>query len=246
MSFGMSETLLGNEETYIAVFFILVGTITLCISPNRFLQVLAVLGIVGSISFILFDHELYVYFHVLVAFIGVLLVYINLKEAHFISTGKWALQTFDAIRLGLMISFIQLSLFIGKKGLIPLEENQVWLSSLLLLPLLGFVLYSLLNRYQLAPNLKIIAILLSRIIMCLCLFAPAILASLLLVFIMFRVNYKIGFGIALIALVYSIAQYYYDLNLLLLHKSLVLMASGIFFMILFYIVHKKYTEHEQV
>ena len=45
--------------------------------------------------------------------------------------------------------------------------------------------------------------------------------------------------LAIIALIYFVSRYYYDLNLTLLTKSIVMMVSGVLFLIAFALLRKK-------
>ena len=69
--------------------------------------------------------------------------------------------------------------------------------------------------------------------------APAISGSLLIVLLAFKVNYRTGFVMGLIALVYGIGQYYYDLQFTLLVKSIMLMASGALFLLFYFYLKNK-------
>ncbi|WP_417936263.1 DUF4401 domain-containing protein [Flagellimonas ochracea] len=71
------------------------------------------------------------------------------------------------------------------------------------------------------------------------LFAPGISGSLLIVLLCFKVNYKTGFIIGIISLIYSIGQYYYDLSFTLLTKSIILFLSGVLLLVFYMVFNKK-------
>jgi uncharacterized membrane protein len=64
---------------------------------------------------------------------------------------------------------------------------------------------------------------------------PAIAASLLLIAGNFYVNYKPGYVIGALTLVYSICQYYYDLQITLLEKSITMMVTGVLMLAIIFI-----------
>ena len=76
--------------------------------------------------------------------------------------------------------------------------------------------------------------------------APAIAGAMLLLLVSFMVNFKTGLVLGIVSLIYFIAQYYYDLNFTLLTKSIVLFSSGILFIALYLLTHKRLTSNEKV
>jgi uncharacterized membrane protein len=77
-------------------------------------------------------------------------------------------------------------------------------------------------------------------------FSPAISGAILLILLSFYVNYKTGLVLGVAAFLYFISQYYYDLNLTLLTKSILLFSSGVLFIALYLFTHKKLTTNEKV
>ncbi len=72
------------------------------------------------------------------------------------------------------------------------------------------------------------------------LLSPAISGAFLIILVSVLVHYKTGLAIGILAFIYFIIQYYYDLNFTLLTKSILLMSSGVVFLA-FYIHFKKAT-----
>jgi len=62
-------------------------------------------------------------------------------------------------------------------------------------------------------------------------YSPSILASLLLLLLGIERNNRIVLPLAIFSLIYAIGRYYYQLDLTLLHKSLLLMGSGLVLLI---------------
>jgi uncharacterized membrane protein len=75
---------------------------------------------------------------------------------------------------------------------------------------------------------------------------PAISGSILVILLNFMANYKTGFVIGLLAFVYFVSQYYYDLSFSLLTKSYMMLVTGALFLILYLFVYKKLQSHEEV
>ena len=74
---------------------------------------------------------------------------------------------------------------------------------------------------------------------------PAISVSFLLILLCFMVNYKTGFVIGILSLVYFIVQFYFDLSFSLLIKSEMLVASGLVFGAFYFFSNKKLATHEK-
>jgi len=76
--------------------------------------------------------------------------------------------------------------------------------------------------------------------------SPAISGAILLIVLGFLVNYKTGLILGIVSFIYFISQYYYDLNFTLLTKSILLFLSGILFVLLYLLTHKKLSSNEKV
>jgi len=75
--------------------------------------------------------------------------------------------------------------------------------------------------------------------------SPAISGSLLLLLLSFKVNYRTGVALGIMGFIYSIGMFYYDLNITLLQKSLIMFGSGVFFILLYFLIFKKSNSHEK-
>ncbi len=116
--------------------------------------------------------------------------------------------------------------------------------------IIAAILYLL---YQLLKTLQVSGVRQQAIIYICCvlvlapaLFAPAILGAILIILLGFYVNYRTALLLGTVAFIYFVSQYYYDLNLTLLTKSIILFVSGLLFLILYFFVHKKITTNEKI
>jgi len=76
--------------------------------------------------------------------------------------------------------------------------------------------------------------------------SPAISGAILIILLSFLVNYKTSLVIGIAAFIYFVSQYYYDLHFTLLTKSILLFSSGILFLGLYLLTHKKLTSNEKI
>nr|WP_317632627.1 DUF4401 domain-containing protein [uncultured Flavobacterium sp.] len=69
-------------------------------------------------------------------------------------------------------------------------------------------------------------------------FDISILYGLCCILMAFTFKEKLFFGASVISLIYTLSRFYYNLNMSLLHKSELLMASGLVFLILYFLILK--------
>ncbi len=235
------------SEDAISTVFILIGIMTLAIVQSYILSLISVLVITGSILFLILFHEGYELFHGYVSALALLITFFFLKEAEVVSWfGKYS-KLYSPLRIGLIISFLIGLFFLGKRGLFPLSANFIWVSSVVIiaaivywLPHLFRVLAITQPRQRAMIYGMIIVLLLPTAL------SPAISGSMLLILLCFYVNHKTGLALSLVAFIYFVGQYYYDLNFTLLTKSIFLFLSGIFFLGLYWMVNKKRIANEEV
>jgi len=132
-----------------------------------------------------------------------------LNEAKIVSTNKILSKLYDPVRVGLIVSLIFGLISIGKRGLIPITQNYMWISSLIII---------LVTMYLVNTIIKV----------------------------NFLVNYKTGLAIGIISIIYFISQYYYDLSLTLLTKSIILFVSGMMFLLFYFFTAKNLSTNEKI
>ena len=76
------------------------------------------------------------------------------------------------------------------------------------------------------------------LLMALCAYTPGISGTLLIILLSYRTNFKPGLAIGIAAFVYFISNFYYNLNINLLNKSLLLIGSGLLFLALYGLILK--------
>jgi uncharacterized membrane protein len=149
------------------------------------------------------------------------------------------------LRIGLTTSFIFSLGYFGTKKIHGMPADFEWFFSLILFVVLVYVISKILAVLKITSiNTKIIVYVLSSIILVVTAFSPAILGSILLILLSFYVNYKFGLALGIIALIYFVGQYYYDLHFTLLTKSIMLFISGLLFIALYLFTTKSITNEK--
>jgi uncharacterized membrane protein len=236
-AFGLSEMSIDN--TIVAALVAIIAFISLIITQNFILSFISVITISSCLLIMILSNDAYSLIHVYIAVFTVLLAYLFLKEATIISQNKKLSKLYNPIRIGLVISLIMGLITVGKRGLIPLPHNDIWISSVVILLVLLYVIHLIIKMNQIeAVKRKVLMYVLSSLLLLSTLFAPAISGAITIILLSFLVNYKTGFYIGIISLIYFISQYYYDLNFTLLTKSILLMSSGVVFLLLYLFTSK--------
>ncbi len=235
------------DENTIAM---LIGVIALCslfITQNYILSFISVLVISGSFLTLIISNDLYGLIHLYITVCTLLLTYLFLNEAKIISLNRKLSKLYNPIRIGLVISLLFGLITIGKRHLIPISENHIWFSSIVMIFVIIYLVYTIskINEIEsLKSNLLIYS--LSGLILISTIFSPAISGAIIIVLLSFLVNYKTGLVIGIISFIYFISQYYYDLNFTLLTKSIILFSSGIVFLLFYLFTTKKLNTNEKI
>jgi uncharacterized membrane protein len=190
------------------------------------------------------DNDQLIYIEI--AVLVVLMVLMFIREAGIRSAGKAAVKLYHPIRTGLVVSVIAV---LSLPGIGVLERNTAyfsWLPSCVAIAAvlwLGHRLISIFGIVRQADALLVYSI--SILMLLPTIAAPGISVSLLIVLLSFYVNYKTGFAIGIVAFLYFISRFYYDLSMTLLVKSLLLMGAGVLFCVFFLLTSKKLRSHEK-
>ncbi len=237
MAIGLSELHVG--ESVICLIFIGIGLLTLFITQKYVLSFVVTLLINGSLLSLFMINDWYWALSMYMAILILGVTYWMMNEAQLLTANQRLLQLYNPVRIALIFCLI-LGLIMGDKGfwspfsrlnnLIVMITVAVALFYMIkqLMPLLGVS-----QKSQQAVIYGCVLIILAATYQ-----TPSIGCSLLLLLMSFYVNYKTGFAISIIAFIYFIILYYYDLNLSLLHKSLILMGTGAVFIFLYVLTLK--------
>lgn len=234
------------DENMISATFIAIALISTLIAPNYILSFSSVLIINGNIMFLIVHNQYYNLIHIYIAVIALTLSYFFINEAKIITSGKLVSKLYDPVRIGLVISFITGLIFVGKRDLLN-EGFYIWASSIITIPISIYIVSLVLKVIQVTDiKIKILIYTCSFLVLLPTAFSPAISGALLIILLSFLVNFKTGVAIGIIAFIYFISQYYYDLNFTLLTKSIVLFSSGILFLLFLLFTHKKLGTDEKI
>ena len=235
------------NEDVITLLVIAVALCSLFVVHNPILSFFAFLVISGGILILIFFNDTYSLIHVYINLHALALTYIFLNESSVLTSNFKLVKLYDPLRIALVFSLLFGLVATSKNGLFSMSKSYYWCSSLVLILILMYVVYRLLKEFKVeSSQTKLWVYLFSALILLPTLFAPAISGALLVVLLSFKVNYKTGLSIGILALIYFVIQYYYDLNYTLLTKSIILFFSGLVFLLFYVFISKKLKSNEKV
>ena len=238
LTFGLEMA--GINEKIICLILILMAIAVLAIVQNYILAFLAVLTVNGSVIALIWLNSNYGLLHIYIAVIVIALTLFMLDEAGVVTAGKKIARLYNPVRLGLIINLLAAYAIVSIRELLLFSIHFNLVSSITAIAAILCMmprLLKLLNIQNVAGKTGIYIA--TALVLLPALYAPAIPGALLIMVLCFWVNYKTGLVIGIIALVYFITRYYYDLQFTLLTKSVLLFSSGMLFMLFYLLTHKK-------
>lgn len=244
---GIGLSGLNVEENPLIFIILVVSLLTLLVNQTYMLSFIAVINVSGCLlAFIIFNKS-YEFFHLYNISIAYTLAYVILNEAKIITFNKKLSKLYDPTRIGLIFSLLFGLVILVNRAVFEMPTSFIWLSSVLLLIGVIYLVSQIMKRMNITDKKQqIIIYILSVLVLSSTIFAPSILGAILIMLLSFFVNYKTGLVIGITALAYFVSQYYYDLNLTLLVKSIILFSSGILFIVFFLFTRKKHIANEKV
>ena len=237
--FAMVQFEVRGNHTALLVCF--VALCSLPLSKNYMLDFISVLAIAGALLYLILANEIPSLIHVYVTFFCLSLAFCLLGEAKFLAARPLLSRLHGPLRIGLVFSFLMGLYALGTSDPAP----NPWVSALPAVAIILGLIPSITKTLGASPRGRTLIYILVALALLPTLFAPAIAGSLLLVLLSFKVNYRTGLALGIIALAYFTIQFYYDLNLDLLTKSILLLASGLLFLACHLLLFKRNRAHEK-
>ncbi|MGH1519838.1 DUF4401 domain-containing protein [Chryseobacterium sp. JK1] len=244
LTFGLSTMEVDENINYLIC--ILAAAASLIITRSYILVFISVLIISGGILMIIPSNKEFDFIHLYTSLLAIIVTAFYLKEAKIIAQHTALSRLYNPIRIALLLSFLAGLASIGD-DFITVSDDYIWVSSVVIIPAILYVLsriFEVLNISQTPQKAGIyiitVALLLPTVL------SPAISGAILIILLSFLVNYKTSLAIGILAFVYFVSRYYYDLHFTLLTKSILLFSSGILFLGLYLLTHKKLTSHEEI
>lgn len=243
--FGLKE--MQVDDNIIVVIPIVIAVVSLALMQNYILVFIATLIISASFLTFIISNDLYAFIHLYIGVYTLFLAYIFFNEARLISRSKKIASLYAPMRVGVIFSLLSGLIAIGKVGLIPVSQYYFWVSSLIIVGVIMYLIYTILKVSKIEMlKTKLLIYGFSSLVLIPIIFSPSILGAITIMLLCFMVNYKSGLVIGIVAFIYFISQYYYDLTYTLFTKSIILMASGIIFLLFYLFITKKGFQNEKI
>lgn len=244
---GVGLSKMKMDPNTLSLVFILIAAVSLAIVRSYILAFISVLIICGGILALIISNDHFDWAHLYTSCLATIVTVLFLKEAKIISTHPAFSKLYDPVRIGLVFSFLAGLVLLSKGDLIDVQGDHLWISSIVIILNILYVLSQLFKILNISkPQQKAGIYILSIVILLPTILSPAISGAILIILLSFLVNYKTSLVIGIAAFIYFVAQYYYDLHFTLLTKSIILFSSGILFLGLYLLTHKKLTSNEKV
>lgn len=244
---GMGFLKMEMAENTVSLIFILIAIASLIIVRTYIISFISVLIINGALMTLIVSNDIFDLIHVYTSFLAVITTFFFLKEAQIITENKSFSILYNPVRIALVFSFLAGLISLGKYDLIKVSQNYIWISSAVIIITILFLISKIFTVLNISGAKQKTGIyLISAAVLLPTLFSPAISGAILIILLSFLVNYKTSLAIGIIAFIYFVSQYYYDLHFTLLTKSIILFSSGILFLGLYVFTHKKLVSDEKV
>ncbi|MGW9684543.1 DUF4401 domain-containing protein [Flagellimonas sp. 2504JD1-5] len=235
------------DENTVTFIIILIAVTSLYVMQNYVLSFVSTVTIGSCLLIFIISNDIYDLVHLYVAFYAAVMGYWFLNEAKIIGSSAKMSLLYSPLRIGIVISFLFGLIALGVKDLIRLDHHYIWISSIFIWIGVLLIVHKILEVVKMTESKHKSAVYgLTVLFLLPTIFCPSISGAILIILLSFLVNYKTGFVIGIVALVYFVSQYYYDLNFTLLTKSIILISSGIVLLAFYLFIHKMLNANEKV
>ncbi len=241
-----------SVDSVLALVGLLLSIISLVVYRNQIITFLAMAGVLISINCLIVFKEAYLMLPYFMCLLILLSVYLFYREE--IIRGRSALL--NQLYTPIFTATFCYTLFMSIMGSTmryyqyfnAYSVVSKWALIVVLIATTIFTLHLVLNKLQITSLVtRVIAYALVSVFLYLIGFGyPAFAVSVLFLLWSFKTQYKVGFVVSISALIWSMGMFYYDLSITLLSKSISLMLSGVFFLAIYWLIHKKWNEDETV
>lgn len=242
LGFGISK-----DENIVYIVFITLALCTLFFVQSYILSFISVLIINGCIIAFAADNKMYSLSYIIISLQAIATTFLFLQEAKIITRNKTFSKLYDPVRTGMVFSFLSTLAFLSLESLVPAPIFYNCISSVVIVIAILYVVTFLFKTLHITNTThKSIIYILTVLLLSPTLLTPTISGAILIILLSFFINYRTGFAVAIIALVYFIGKFYYDLHFTLLTKSILLFVSGVIFLAIYFFTHKNLTTDEKI
>ncbi|WP_299822373.1 DUF4401 domain-containing protein [uncultured Pontibacter sp.] len=236
---GMGVGQLTDNATAVACVLGGAAALVVVLSRSAICVFFGVLVLNGSLLGLLVIHKIDNAAHLHIALLAAILTYISLNEARLISLHAKLNAKYSPVLMGVVFSLLLMLALLVHQKFLSTAIGHFWISGAVLSLCLLLLVYSVMQHAGIKNTKTRVAIYTCTVlILGPTIVAPSVPGALLVLLSSFYIGHRPGFWVGLLALVYFVVMYYYDLNMTLLAKSGVLVASGLLFLGGFVLLNK--------
>lgn len=162
-----------------------------------------------------------------------------LEEARIIRWNNKLSRLYNPVRMGTLAAIL-VAAYLSGNGWFLRFYTISWLTTLAAGSSVLLLIPRILDAMDVQrPAGKIFAFAAAILALAPTIWAPGLAICILVILLCFYVNFKTGIVAGIIALIWFVSDFYYNLQITLLTKSLLMMATGFFFLLLYLLTHKK-------
>ncbi len=173
--------------------------------------------------------------------------YCFLYESKVISSGTKLNRLYHPVRIALSLCFLLILGFISGQHIAGEDVHYAWISVILPIALILYLVNEKIRLFNVESVVnKGVIFGLTLLMLIPVANSPLTIGALCLLLLSFKVNFKPGIALGIVAFIYGISQFYYDLSISLLIKSILLFSSGAVFIVLYLFTTKNLRDDEKI
>lgn len=246
VGFGLVEQT-GRDENVLILVAMVIALISFFLAKGFMLRMICVLIFNGSCLAFILENRINFAFHFQIIFLLAGFIGLSFFEAKLVSKNVFWNSIYKPLHAGFLLS-LSFGLFLLANGWkMEVYFFYDWISSIAIFLANLFVVFKIISGLQLNEEKNKIWIYgLSVFVFLPTFLMPSIGGAILVLLVSYHLGHRVGIALGMIGLVYFGMQFYYDLNLTLLTKSIILMISGIVFLSAYYFYNKTFTKSESL
>ena len=245
IGFGLVD-LTGEDENLLILVAMIIASISFFFAKGFMLRMICVLIFNGSWLALILENRINSAFHFQIIFLLAGFVYLSFFEAKLISKNAFCNSIYKPLHAGFLVSLSFALFLLANSWKMEVYFFNDWISSVTIFLANLFVVFKILEGIKLSDEKnKIWIYVLSVFVFLPTFLMPSIGGAILVLLTSYHIGQRVGIALGMIGLIYFGMQFYYDLNMTLLIKSIILMVSGVVFLSAYYLYNanaKTFTE----
>lgn len=242
IGFGLID-LTGEDENLLILVAMVIASISFFFAKGFMLRIICVLIFNGSWLALILENKINSAFHFQIIFLLVSFIYLSLFEAKLISKNAFWNSIYKPLHAGFLVSLSFALFLLANSWKMEIYFFYDWISSISIFLANLFVVFKIIEGLKLSEEKNKIWIYgLSIFVFFPTFLMPSVGGAILVLLVSYHIGHRAGTALGIVGLVYFGMQFYYDLNLTLLTKSIILMLSGVVFLSAYYFYNKTFTD----